>query len=411
MIWKNIRIEKILHVINIGVALSCIGFLAISIINDYYWRADFTAFYTGGALLRDSHGSQLFDLELQTQYQKEILHDRSFEDGVLPFNYPPFVAFLFLPLSYLPLNVAYYLWTFFQIILLVILIKLLINISASWEPNERDYLIVTSLAMPYLLITLLLGTFSLLMLIGIVQFYFSLKTSQYFKAGLWLTLLAIKPQILIVPVIIVLSSRRWKTLTGSLFNGLILFMLTGTLLGWQIWVDFLERLTISSTYFEKFGVYPGTMHNLKGVITSILGGNQVSLINTISFAAFILMLFFVFFLWWGNLDTYTLEFELKFSLSMTLAILFSPHLNPQDSLLLIAPMTVFLNFQNLLKSNRRYYILFLLSIPLLSWLSEFWIKDSLYIRPTILLTLILMIWIIHSYYKMRKLSNQKILDI
>lgn len=406
MNYSKISIKKILHVINIGILVSCIGFLGISIWNKYYWRADFTAFYTGGAIVRDSHGSQLFDLELQTKYQKDILKGRSFIDGVLPFNYPPYVAILFVPFSHLSLTTAYYLWLFFQIILIGILIKSLIIISGSWEPIERNYLIVASLAMSYLLVTLLLGAFSLLMLIGIFQFYLSFKYGHYIKAGLWLSILALKPQILVVPLIIVLSNNQWRTLIVSMVAGLFLFTSTGLLLGWNIWIDFLERLTISSTYYDRFGIYPSTMHNIKGMLTSIFGGNQANIINSISFAAFILMLFLVFLLWRGNRDPNLSEYDLIFSLSMSLGILFSPHLNPQDSLLLIAPLAVFLNFQNMLKSDHQYYLLFMLSIPLISWLSDFWIKDSLYIRPTIILMIFLVLWIFQSYYKMSKLSNQ-----
>lgn len=403
-------IAKLLFVINFGIILSWVGLLIISIINDYYWRADFTAFYTGGALIRDSHGSQLYDLELQTTYQKEILQSNSFQDGVLPFNYPPYVAFLFLPLSYFPLKTAYYIWLLFQVILTVILIKQLIKISSFCEMNERNYLIVSSLALPYVLITLLLGTFSLLMLIAVIQFYFSYKSGHLITAGLWLSILALKPQILVIPIIIILSSKKWNTVITSILIGLFLFTMTGLLLGWNIWIDFLERLSLSSTYFDEFGIYPGAMHNLKGLLTSIFGGYQANFINAISFIVFILMLLFVFLLWSGNLDPYSPRFDLLYSLSISLGLLFSPHLNPQDSIILIAPMAIFLNIQNFLDINRRHYTIFMLGIPLISWLSDFWIKDSLYVRPTILITIILCAWIYHSYYKTRKQSNQGLLN-
>ncbi|HQE93092.1 MAG TPA: hypothetical protein PLH19_09845 [Anaerolineae bacterium] len=83
---------RAIFVLNVALALSSFGLWGLALRQGLYWRADFTMLYTGGMLVREGHGTQLYDLEVQTQYQQQILSGKSFRDGVLPFNYPPYVG-------------------------------------------------------------------------------------------------------------------------------------------------------------------------------------------------------------------------------------------------------------------------------------------------------------------------------
>jgi hypothetical protein len=393
---------KILWGINIAIVISYFGLFILSIKQDLYWRADFSAFYTGGMIIRSSLGSQLYDLELQKIYQQNIIQVGIFADGLLPFNYPPYVAIFLIPLTYLPLRSAYFVWTIVQILLVIWLLSLLIKISTSWERNERSNLLVFSMAMPSLLISILLGTFSILMLISIFQLYFSLKNNQEIKSGLWLSTLAIKPQIIIIPAIILLSSKRWRPLIVSLLIGFSVFTLTSLMLGSKIWKDFFDRLVFSSTYFNTFGIYPGTMHNFKGALTSIFGIKHADTINAVAYLAFIITSIIVFIIWRGNNKNTNIDIDLKYSLSITLAVLFNIHVNPQDSIILIVPFALFLYYQIKQSYSRHLYLLFLLSIPPILLLSEFWIKDNSIVRLPIIIMIVLSIWISNHLFRDRK---------
>ena len=95
-------------ILNTGLALSYIGLWAITARQGQFWRADFSAYYTGWAIVRDGLGNQLYDLDLQTRYQQTILEGRSFSDGLLPFTYPPHMALYFSPLAQMRATISFY---------------------------------------------------------------------------------------------------------------------------------------------------------------------------------------------------------------------------------------------------------------------------------------------------------------
>lgn len=76
-------------------------------------RSDFTAFYVGGTLLREGHGSSLYDEALQGPlHARLIAPDR---EGNLPFVDPPVAAALVLPVTVLGLDGAYRLWALLEL--------------------------------------------------------------------------------------------------------------------------------------------------------------------------------------------------------------------------------------------------------------------------------------------------------
>ena len=68
--------------LNLGLGLSYVVTWFSTGKQDLFWRADFTAFYTGGYIVEDGNGSELYNQILQTQIQQKILGDRSFQDDV-----------------------------------------------------------------------------------------------------------------------------------------------------------------------------------------------------------------------------------------------------------------------------------------------------------------------------------------
>src|SRR3989304_3502600 len=165
-------------ILNLSLAISYIGLWAIQAQKGNLWQADFTAFYTGWAIVRDGKGSLLYNLNLEMSYQQDILDGRSFFEGLLPFINPPHVGIIFAPLACLPLSHAYTVWTLFQVGLLLWLFVLLNQLADDWAPAERNLLLITSAALPSMLINFLLGAFSLLMLVCILQFVLALRRSR-----------------------------------------------------------------------------------------------------------------------------------------------------------------------------------------------------------------------------------------
>src|SRR4030042_7195443 len=261
-------------ILNISIALSYINFWRVAIQQDLLWRADFSAFYTGWAIVRDGKGAMLYDYQLQTEYQQALLGGRSFASGLLVFNYPPHTALLLMPLAWIPRATAFWLWTVVQVLLLIWTLKLLARITCEWDGCERRLLYSAVLALPSLLFSLLGGSFSLLLLVCLLQSYLALKASRDIRSGLWLAVGSIKPQSLILPGIILLGGRRWRAIIVLAIVGAGLFFVTSMGLGWQIWSDFARVLLEVGQMSNRFGIIPAEMYNLRGLLPALLNLSQ-----------------------------------------------------------------------------------------------------------------------------------------
>ena len=76
-----------------------------------FWQSDFSMFYTGGRIVLEGRGGQLYDLDVQTAYQAEVMPER----GLLIFNYPPHVGLMAALLALMSRDVAFFVWTAVQV--------------------------------------------------------------------------------------------------------------------------------------------------------------------------------------------------------------------------------------------------------------------------------------------------------
>lgn len=92
-------------------------------------RSDFTSFYGAATLLREGHGAGIYNSALQESMHRALVApDRI---GDLPFVDPPAAAALLLPLTFLPLDVAYHLWALVEFCLLGFAVMIAAG-SAPW---------------------------------------------------------------------------------------------------------------------------------------------------------------------------------------------------------------------------------------------------------------------------------------
>ena len=134
-------LKRDIHLLNIGLGIGYLLLWGAAAYQGLFIRADFTNFYTAGAIVRDGLGKSLYDPALQAQYQQHILKGLSFQDGLLMYISPPHAVFPFALLSLLPLNLAYLVWMLVQVVLLAWLLKLLSNLVISWPKDERGLLL------------------------------------------------------------------------------------------------------------------------------------------------------------------------------------------------------------------------------------------------------------------------------
>jgi hypothetical protein len=384
-----LRLVTMLH---ISLALAYVALWLLVVGQGEAWRGDFTAYYTGWSLLRDGHGADLYDLDLQTRYQQAMLGDEHFKGGVLPYINPPHAALPFIPLAWLPRSAAYLVWTAGQGALLLWVVLLLRRIVLPWSPAERWALISGLLAFLPLFTTFLLGTFSLFMLVCALQVYRSLKDGHERRGGVWLALGTVKPQLLLMPGLLTLGARRWWAV-GSAAGAMLLLLLVSLVYpGWQSWLGFVSIIGTINSSFDALGNVPADMYNLKGTLTLLLGNEQQSLINAISLGALAVVAAGVVLLWRGAWQPDEAGFDGRFGLTMLLGLLFSPHLHLHDCLLLLLPVLLFYSYLRQRNLPRRGYALFVLSWPLLFLLSNFVLDGALGVRLPVVAMAVLAAW-------------------
>jgi hypothetical protein len=393
----------------------CVGgfyvmLLIIFVMQGHSWSADFSGFYTGWRMVLDGHGSQLYDFALQTVYQREILqgHEFDFEGGLLPFVYPPHVAVVFAPVGLIPRSTAYLVWALLQCGVLAYLLVSLRHLARDWQPHERLLMLSATVAFAPLLNTFILGAFSLWGLLCLVRFICSLQRSRETAAGVWIVLGATKPHLVWLPGLILLFGRRWYGVLAAAITGLSLFLITSFVLGWHIWGDFLAAIRESVASFGRYGTWPDEMYNIKGALTLVFGPDHAALINQVSLLALLGTLVYVVWLWRGAWRTDTPDFALRLVATITLGVLFSPHLYPHDSLIMVAPAVLMYSYIRQHRPDlRARYALFILLWPLVFLVSEFGqVERLVLVHPQMVLMAILAGWSIVELrnYRQAKLA-------
>lgn len=313
--------------------LAYAGLMGIIGLQDLTWMADFTSHYTGALIVRNGLGMRLYDLSLQAAVQREVLRGRYLGDGLLPFNRPPHTALLLCPLTLFPLETAYWIWMGMNLIAWGWLLKSIYGWSQGWERDERLLALLTLTALPFWFRALALGAFSIWSMLFLWKFYQALQKKRETAAGLWLAMGSIHPAVTAFPLLALLGSRRWRAL-GAWAAGIGLFGLSSAgILGLPAWTGFLRILWFTGTTPSHPGIVPEHMYNLRGTLLSILGRSSWELVQAISWGSFALGAFAMLALW-GQKPRSEVELDLRLGITVAAGLFLSPHLNPQDGLLM-----------------------------------------------------------------------------
>lgn len=357
--------------INGGLAVSSLGLWVLAQIQGLTWQADFTAFYTGWSLVVNGNGMKLYDYEVQAAIQQQLLAGRHLAGGLLAYNYPPHVALVFSPLAYLPLNQSYLAWSVLQSGLLVALSWMLWrHLRAEGVPVFSRYLIISAtLALPSIGTTVLLGAFSTLMLLCLLSFALTLRQNRDIQSGLWVVLMTFKPQVAVIPGMVLVASRRWKAVATLLGCGLLIFISTGLGLGFDVWTSFARSLFVTFEADLSLGVAPSSMYNLRGLLVSVFGDESTAVVNVISLLVFVASVLFTFWLWSGAVSK-RVDFDLRMSITLLSGVLFNLHVNPQDGVLLVASALFFWHHLRHTGQATTVFGALAMICPMVFWLTE-----------------------------------------
>jgi hypothetical protein len=295
---------------------------------------DFPDFYCAARMLASGHGHQLYDPDLQRQYQARYAG----RVGTL-YIHPPFEAVLYLAVAWLPLRYAYLLWSLLNLATLTVAARLLAEELVL--PWDWPLCFAASLTFVPVLLCFLQGQDSLLLLLLVVLAFVALRRGRGFAAGCWLGLALFKFH-LVLPLALVLVLTQNRSVRSALAKGfslvaLALVGLSAAISGWSVFLVYPKFLLhLKAQPFA--GIVPPAMANLRGLIyLFFFHGEQsraaVAVLSLVSVAALIRML-----LDWKKKG----EFDLLFANTVVFALLVSYHLNPHDLSLLLLPIALLL---------------------------------------------------------------------
>ncbi|HQP09179.1 MAG TPA: glycosyltransferase family 87 protein [Anaerolineaceae bacterium] len=295
-----------------------------------YQNSDFFTFWLSGRMVlsgRDPYLSEAW-LNGHTIYGATWIPNQSYP-------YPLPHAIFFAPLSLLPLYEAFVAWVFLsQWFILVGLIILLMD-----SPQEFHFPYFIPLAAGLALfrptiVQMVNGQFSgfmFLVLAGVVMFW---KNEKWWQGGFILALLALKPNIGLpiigLIVIYLLVCRKGKAVLAILIGGFILF-LAGIIVnsGWVF--EFLSAG--GAKLMETFGHAP----SIWGLSSLVCNSSFACIVWVGSIISILLISGFIFLVSWkkGNLTIGQIT-----SLSIVLSLLITTHIWPYDQLLLMLPVII-----------------------------------------------------------------------
>jgi hypothetical protein len=284
--------------------------------------ADFTINYSAALLLREGHPEAIYQRDQLGPLMLRVSNNAI--DPRLPFDAPLALALPWVPLTFLPLELAFHVWQLVTLLVLVLALWLL----ARWLPLGRRSLpiaIAALLAFPASWALFSEGQSSALLLLGAVLLIGAWRHDRWWMAGVGALLLGLKPQYLPAYLILLGAQRQWRPLAAAVLGAVAVGLsplLAGGVNGMvaMVW-SALDAGQGVARYNDS----------LIGTVSPLLPGRLPTYLG-FSLWAFALAALAV--IARRRLRAHTIAFA---ALATTVAILFSPHALPYDSVLLAVP--------------------------------------------------------------------------
>jgi hypothetical protein len=328
---------------------------------------DFTAYYTGFALVLGGARAHLYEPAAQAAAQARILFPAAFPGGLLAFLNPPHVAVAFAPFALLGLSSSFRLWTALELALAVLVVRAVLGCVRPRTRLER-WVVVTAVAGFWpVFYAVQVGQLSLLLTLALLRLGAAVDEMAEVRAGLWLFVLTSKPQLLPLIVVFLAAHGRWRALGVAAAATAGAVLLSSAILGWRIWASYLANLPALERFFGQ-----GTanyMVSWRGLLELALGPAAPGSVAAAARAALVVgglvATGAVLFLKWRRERAAGTALDRRFALAVALALILCPHLFIQDVALWIAPLAVFAGMlRDQERPEARAFVRFVLAWPL-----------------------------------------------
>jgi hypothetical protein len=297
-------------------------------------RRDFLIQMTAGRVAELDGSEQLYDAELQLQRQNELRHQAQDEEVLLPFNHPPLLVPFLQPLSRLEFDRAYWIWTAFTALLLIIAVIVMTSSFSEGGASSLQLMGIRLAVLTFFPVAVVVaqGQDTGILLIGTAGWIVLLSSRRDFAAGVLLSLAAIRPHLAIGLAVPFLFARR-RVFTGFLFGVAILGLYSVSLIGLQGVIDYVELIRETSIG-ETLVIAEARMPNFLGLIHRLGGGDSRAVAAMAAWLTWIVFIVATS-IWWRSLGPRVSSVHCGLLIVGTLLLV--PHIHLHDLAILTVP--------------------------------------------------------------------------
>lgn len=198
--------------------------LGAALISLRWFGVDFRGYYAAAQVLMA--GGNPYDYHQVAA----VLLKVTGEMGNNPYYYPPWFAWLFVPLAILPFQIARAVWMLFNLIIWNISVFQLSKLI-NWPIGQwKRYSIFTISTLIFAWITFRYEQAGILVLSIFIGTILSLQNKKWTEAGIWLALLMVKPNITFIVVVAIcawlIRRRQWHSILVMIEISLFLIVIS-----------------------------------------------------------------------------------------------------------------------------------------------------------------------------------------
>ncbi len=386
--------------------LFCLELFLLTIVVSYaivlkeqsFPESDFRVFYSAAVLLR-TEPDRLYDFasqqKVQDRYIPPHLDMTKQYSAYLVYVYPPFYLLPFIPLTFLPPQVAY---RIMQIVLVLVLVGAVSLLMRRFPPRvHMGRLWLGALAFAPVFESLRQTHIAGVVLLIFMGIYDCFKRKKYMLAGLLGSLLFYKAQLISVLLLYFILSRNKPAVAGLLagslvLGGISLFLLQGNV------VPFFEMNFWYAFLHEKEAFKSITMLSWQGLFSAI----EVFFVPSVSMRIFALVASIVtIFLVFVSIPRRIQETHapILFSILIITTLVSGLHVHQYDGILLLFPLCVLYHTSSSWKAH---------TVAFLGWVIIFFNTftyadfSPFYFLPAVYLAGVLLMGIVY----LRKITGQ-----
>ena len=213
--------------------LAILGHWILQGVKSAPYRGDYLAFWSVGKIAIEKGFSEIYDLNNLQITQSQGLKSLGFRENIdgpsnpiIPVPYFSFFALPFQLLSKVPLVLGYWLWTIFNLIVLIGYLAFFLRKinSGSVTRISNLYLLSIMLIAYPVFMNFVNAQVEVFLVVCAGEFIRCAVGKRPLLSGIWLGGLLLKPQLLILIIPIFLIMRHWKVLFGFIVSSGIILM-------------------------------------------------------------------------------------------------------------------------------------------------------------------------------------------